>query len=196
MTSRILTKHNVEHGAKKYKTMVTECYMQDTKRYKCKFCHANFDRLGMFLNHTLLRHSTEEYLFNVTITPEQCRHVCSKCDIMFVSNSVLEYHTDKIHGERKIKKSAHNCEHCNETFKWNILLRRHSFKVHKIRMPFKNSLEANCKLCYKQFSSIGNYTAHVKSLHKSEEEKGALNGDSIDEQILLYLCQQCDKNFI
>ena len=94
VTRRILTKHNVEHYAKKYKTMVTECYMQGTKRYKCKFCHANFDGLGVFLNHTILKHSTEEYLFNVAITPEQCQTVCSKCDLMFVSQSVLEYHTD------------------------------------------------------------------------------------------------------
>ena len=67
------------------------------------------------------------------VDPDQLKHSCKHCDKKFLTEKILQYHTQYRHREEK--KEEVSCEYCGRAFSWKNRrnLKTHVRDVHKVQ---------------------------------------------------------------
>ena len=202
VTENILEDHMVNHDMVEHEYLKQECLLPKKGRsyFKCKFCYSEFDRFSVFTKHILSAHKSDKALLREKISQTECKFGCPNCILAFITKDVLDYHMSKQHGslEKNPIDRLIKCDSCPSTFKLHKSLRYHKLKIHKTRIPaqLEENLAAYCKLCYKQFSRVDILLVHIRNIHKTNEEKEALEMEVIPEEVLMHACTLCEKKFL
>ena len=123
--------------------------------------------------------------------------LCQLCRVSFKRPIFLEKHKKKVHsGEmdtfyKEIEEVdlIHGCRICDNKFISQNTLDHHMKRKHDsvTRKPL------SCKLCYVALKNSSDLEKHIMKIHK--EEMGLLK-KGIDESMLVFKCNDCDKKFI
>jgi len=160
---------------------------QETSSY-CKLCYITFKFPSLFKNHKMTTHKDDMWAFQVDLDSTMLKHECAHCDLKFLSEHLLNYHTNLKHKELKDKLSY--CKLCYVDFKFSSQLRAHKSKIHTAKEEIeafsvkleKSSLTYKCKFCKKRFLTKNILRYHNIYNHK-EERRQDLN------------CEFCNKVF-
>ena len=144
-----------------------------TKVHACPLCFLEFQSFYAMHNHILDIHHEDKDLIRKGANQETPNINCTLCELKFARSSILLYHKGRVHKVGNAHKR-----------------KKLSAKKNQIQQ------KVTCQLCYTRFSSRGNFKVHIKKVHHTEEEKSALQMDIIDNDILTYQCQQCEKKFL
>ena len=205
VTENILEDHVVNHDMMEHEYLKQECLIPKKGRsyFKCKFCYSEFDRFSVFIKHILAAHKSDKTLLREKISQAECKFGCPNCIQAFITKDVLDYHMSKQHGSSEknpidINARLIKCDSCPSSFKLHRSLRHHKLKIHNTRIAahLEDNLAAFCKLCYKQFSRVDILSVHIRNIHKTTEEKEALEMKVIPEEVLTHACTLCDKKFL
>jgi uncharacterized Zn-finger protein len=204
------------------------------KEIVCKLCYISFTFRGNMSKHIAHIHKTNEEqaaLQMDTVDVSASKFNCEPCDVKFLTQNIMNYHTRYRHKESTAKGIY--CKLCHLKYKHPSVLANHKKKIHKNEMQYfsikmeENELkyscnecnrkfvtenilshhnryrhntlqprETACVLCQIEFKNIYQQRAHVKNIHRSEEEKLALDNKTIEEERLIFICKHCDKKFL
>ena len=191
----LMEAHRRRHDLEKFEHLRTESFLKSANRYECKLCYSTYDSFSTLVSHFKTVHKSDLERVHEKITTADLVVPCKDCDLRFITQAVLNFHTSKVH---KTKINEQKCGHCPEVFNKSSLrgakeFRRHLSTVHKTRILSK---VLNCKLCEKPIRGRRNLKTHTTNMHTSPEEVNALTLDRIDEEDLRFLCKYCDKKFL
>ena len=159
------------------------------KEKVCDFndCNAVFLHKQKYVDHMLLQHQKVIKLRKwakpkISIDPglkdepskeEHGEYQCSSCEKHYTTSLSLKWHINYMH-VNTTKLFMCNKDGCGKSFKRKTKLRVHS-ELHST--PSKK-----CPFCDKLFHSQGNIKKHIRSKH-------------VDDDQMLYQCEQCQKGF-
>ncbi|XP_044739688.1 zinc finger protein 436-like [Chrysoperla carnea] len=138
----------------------------DKKPFKCKTCDQSFRQRNHLQAH-LTRHTGEK------------PYRCTVCNKQFSLNQTLKHHIRTHTGEL-----PYQCKYCGNMYNQSNSLRNHIKIKHLNIKPTtvkKPNVTFTCRTCTKKFPSKSEYNKH-----KLEEHP---------EQIQIYLCNYCGKEF-
>jgi len=177
----------------------------------CKLCYKEFKKSGNLKAHMNTVHNDEKHFVNKEIQKEDLKFHCKYCEKKFVSEKSLKHHNNA--------NPVMTCKFCKESFEGKLNFEEHcktkhgkqdellenglikcmlcskkvkssSMKNHKIS---HGSME-QCPLCYKEYQGKINLRSHIKTIHKSLEEKLYLLEENKDD--LKFNCEKCDLKFL
>ena len=125
---------------------------------------------------------------------------CRVCWKIFKKNKrTLSTHIRTVHGNN----TRHKCDTCDKAYRQKSGLVSHIDSVHR-------NLKFECKLCGKEFSSMGILNSHVRVFHNKSKAK-EIKCDICDKILsckahlkphkdqvhykMKFKCEQCDKEF-
>ena len=160
------------------------------KDFSCTECDKWFVSLNTLEYHQRIGHNKQK-------TKKSA--YCKLCYLSFKYKGSFTAHIKKWHKARKEKNAldgkvdpdqlTQNCLSCDLKFLTKNILSRHTKYGHA------GSFKISCKLCYVTYRNQNDFDKHIESLHNSEQEKYAL-GEDIDQDMLSYNCDHCEKKFL
>ena len=211
--------HNIQHRETKSKSLKQKVSRKSlllrqssipTKIKTCRLCYIKVKKPNV---HMMKVHTDNSQWFKKSITQDDLKFNCSKCEHKFVSSSLLRYHEAR-HG-MSIK-----CFFCPLILEGHENLTEHCLIVHdkkdedvgdgfvkcmvcdkKIvkgrlnahRLAHGSSDQFKCSLCYQEMKHRSSLWAHNENIHKSAEEQYLIkNGTETD---LKFDCSDCDLKF-
>ena len=162
----------------------------------CKLCYALFKTKQNLQMHIMRNHKEERKFISdsIIITPEQLISGCSKCELRFVSDSVMRYHKYRHHGER----SGRLCKLCDWQFPTKERLSSHKKRVHLKEMDaFDRDIDREemiheCFHCTKKFFSEISMKFHRRKLHPKNVSQSV---KSISDKLSQRFCNLCHVDF-
>merc|ERR1719318_1750166 len=166
--------------------------------YACQVCTKKYYSQNI-LDHHMQRKHYKHHRKNENKNKgvESSSVLCQLCRVSFKRPIFLIKHKKKVHaGEmgafyKNIEEVdlIHACRICYDKFISQNTLDHHMKRKHDsvTRKPL------NCKLCYVALKNTSDLEKHNTKIHKAE--MGLLKKD-IDESMLLFKCNDCDKKFI
>ncbi|KAL7728380.1 hypothetical protein ACLKA6_007470 [Drosophila palustris] len=151
--------------------------------HSCDLCGVSTKRLAQLLKHQQNHHSEENDTFP---------HVCDKCGLGFVAESLLQQHRRRICAKRHAK---YHCQHCNLHFIWQSNYERHVELQHaaetddvadrvpntRLRSKRQQAAKLQCNECEKVFIWPKDLTRH-KRIHQPQASAQ-------------YECSHCERKF-
>ncbi|XP_046975274.1 PR domain zinc finger protein 5-like isoform X9 [Vanessa cardui] len=109
----------------------------------CFHCGKSFSAVHRLKAHQLTHESNE------------MEHKCSKCDEVFDTRALKNYHINTTHAP----ENRYRCPYCNLSFK------RYSDRLRHLKQLHNQSVEYPCHLCSAVFAMSDQRTKHIKNVH-------------------------------
>ena len=101
------------------------------------------------------------------IDPDQLQYSCTQCDKKFLTEKILQYHTQYRHREEK--KEEVSCEYCGRAFSWKNRknLKKHIRDVHKVQdFTIDDLSNSSTSREYKKMDTVSNFMSFLSSLEQ------------------------------
>ena len=158
--------------------------------HECNLCYKKFKVTKNLKIHQKKYHGEQRKYFGKIIPPSLLSHGCSKCDLRFVSEAVLQYHVRVDHSHSNLKTiDTYQCKLCYRELKTRSNHKTH-MKVHKEDLEAldrdisEDELEHSCYTCDLKF--ISKHILIYHSLFKHSARKVSNKR---------YQCTLCYENF-
>ena len=92
MSEEILRKHSTSHKIEKFQYLKNTCSTKD-KTFKCCLCFARFKHFNDMILHATGYHKGEIEFFKEKPQETELKTKCTECDLRFISENSLRYHS-------------------------------------------------------------------------------------------------------
>ena len=141
----------------------------------CKWCNFTFKLPSDLKSHKENIHKSDSHAFDADINESQLQYTCEQCNLKFVSEKFLNYHTR--YGHKDLLPREPTCRLCQVNFKDAHLQRAHVKRCHTTPEELdalKNfceniPLDYNCKFCELKFFTCRILVNHTNNKHKDED---------------------------
>ncbi|XKL69171.1 hypothetical protein PGB90_006940 [Kerria lacca] len=174
------------------------------KACKCDKCGRIYSTRSNMLKHALYHCKGAEESLN--------EYQCDMCDKYFDTESELEAHTTRVHGEDHDNDSS-KCHECGRKFSDSRARKIHFSHAHrpKINCTDEDSLinteesmqdedTFECTVCNKLFGSVRGMKIHFKSAHKYKLDHEMQNDDIVEDKNSdeeeSFNCEVCGETFL
>ena len=168
------------------------------KVHTCPLCFIKYKSFHNMHRHLTERHKEEKELLKSDGGLPEPKYKCSDCDKSFVTMSLLQFHTDRIHKNKTIETKVAErwaCNYCPEIFSTCSLVKAHSLAEHKKKYQCldPNLLKFECVLCKNRFMKYKYMKNHQDSVHKKDREFLAIG---ITDDDLIHQCNLCELKLV
>ena len=186
VTKLLLKSHTTKHQIEKYEFLREEAYNDEKKTFKCKLCYSERSRFGELVDHVTKIHKDDLSLLQRKLIPKDYIFHCGECELSFVSDTCLDYHTYKTHGD---SETIPYCKLCQVKFKSGTGYLQHKYHIHRTELvAFKRNyneedLIFNCSSCSIKLATKNSLDYHFKKSHtaKTSEQNKARRGSYFRE---------------
>ena len=159
---------------------------------RCSLCYKTFASASNLKNHESFRHLEEKEFVNIRITENMLVHPCNICDKRFVTESLLNSHSEE-------HQHYGDCKLCYKTFSHGSRsnMERHNKFAHKNEAEFlgreidKSELKYPCDLCPKAFVKESIMKKHATEHELSKYEYLRYESLVKVKDKSLYKCKLC-----
>ena len=174
------------------------------KHLLCKLCYMKFRKNNHLNEHQTKVHKKESQYLNREILDSDLSFPCVDCDLSFITQNVLNFHTRKAHQLRTNEKSLATrkpkaCRLCYKTFSKMKAVISHEKVAHVKETEYLqreillSELVHACTLCEKMFVTKNLLVSHKK---KHEVEKyESLRSAAYDNSTKRHSCKLCYRTF-
>ena len=153
--------------------------------HSCPLCYIQFKSFYTMHDHILDIHHQDKDLLKEAGTEETLIYDCAKCQYSFFRPSLLEYHSNRIHGRKSSSKtssvakspeSKRQCSLCYEPFRKSKYLQNHIQSMHQSDKSYldetinESDKQFECKRCESWFVSNNSIDIHFKRNHEEAKK--------------------------
>jgi len=143
---------------------------EDSLSTVCKLCYEGFETIDQLKTHENVDHSNDTRELTLKdFTVGDLRYVCRICDLPFLSENILAYHTSAKH---KAQDGDTFCKLCGVNFKAPRHFVNHKKAVHADELEAfsvdisPDDFNYECKMCKAKVYSQSSLLYHMRSKHK------------------------------
>ena len=169
---KFLTQHILEGHKKSQHRMLSKLRAKkpnEEMNFKCKLCYKEFLNKSSLEHHVKI-HKEDQNAFSEDLVNDDLGFHCSEsgCELRFVSEHTLKYHTNTIHRDVE-----------------NKMLRKLTFDSTQNKFT--------CPLCYSTVKTFGAMCKHINNMHINDKD---ILTNLIRSEDLVIQCEKCDSKFL